>query len=205
MNATRRHDVRMLAAGAAAAVVLGVATTAALAFAVSSGPSTFPSPSRTRCAVPPLAGAVVKVTLTDMGAMMDHPRGPGPTMGDWGPGPHRGGRGMMRVFVTPGVVPHGTASLRAVNSGAWTHELIVMPLPAGQRIGQRPIGANGKVDETGSLGEASRACAAGTGDGITAGATGWTTLTLKPGRYELICNLPGHYAAGMYTELDVTG
>jgi len=27
---------------------------------------------------------------------------------------------------------------------------------------------------------------------------------LAAGRYELLCNLPGHYAAGMYTELDVT-
>jgi hypothetical protein len=31
----------------------------------------------------------------------------------------------------------------------------------------------------------------------------WVTLHLAPGRYELICNLPGHYAAGMFAELDV--
>jgi len=30
------------------------------------------------------------------------------------------------------------------------------------------------------------------------------TMVLKPGRYEVLCNLPGHYAAGMYAELDVT-
>ena len=41
-------------------------------------------------------------------------------------------------------------------------------------------------------------------DGIAPGAAGWVTLHLDPGRYELICNLPGHYAAGMYAELDVT-
>ncbi len=29
-------------------------------------------------------------------------------------------------------------------------------------------------------------------------------MTLQPGRYELVCNFPGHYTAGMYTELDVT-
>lgn len=29
-------------------------------------------------------------------------------------------------------------------------------------------------------------------------------VTLYPGRYELIRNLPGHYARGMYTELDVS-
>jgi len=27
---------------------------------------------------------------------------------------------------------------------------------------------------------------------------------LAPGRYELICNLPNHYADGMYQELVVT-
>jgi uncharacterized cupredoxin-like copper-binding protein len=37
-----------------------------------------------------------------------------------------------------------------------------------------------------------------------AGTTGWTTTTLPPGHYELICNIAGHYGAGMYTELDVT-
>ncbi len=31
-----------------------------------------------------------------------------------------------------------------------------------------------------------------------------TTLTLTPGRYELLCNIAGHYGSGMYTELDVT-
>lgn len=92
----------------------------------------------------------------------------------------------------------------AVNTGVRPHELVVLPLPAGQGIGQRPVGADRKIDETGSLGEASRTCGAGSGDGIAAGATGWTTLTLGPGRYELVCNLPGHYTSGMYTELDVT-
>ena len=29
------------------------------------------------------------------------------------------------------------------------------------------------------------------------------TLTLKPGHYSIICNLPGHYTGGMYTDLTV--
>ena len=41
-------------------------------------------------------------------------------------------------------------------------------------------------------------------EGIAAGSAGWVTLDLAPGRYELVCNLPGHYAAGMYTLLTVT-
>ena len=56
---------------------------------------------------------------------------------------------------------------------------------------------DGRVDETGSVGEGSRSCDAGAGDGLAAGSAGWTTLQLPAGRYELVCNLPGHYAAGM--------
>ena len=74
----------------------------------------------------------------------------------------------------------------------------------GQGVGQRPTGSDGKIDEAGSLGEASASCAAGDGDGVVPGVTGWTTLTLTAGRYELVCSYPGHYRAGMYAELDVT-
>ena len=37
-----------------------------------------------------------------------------------------------------------------------------------------------------------------------AGAVGWVTLTLTPGRYELLCNLANHYADGLNQELLVT-
>ncbi|MGI5518608.1 hypothetical protein [Streptomyces sp. CA-106131] len=40
--------------------------------------------------------------------------------------------------------------------------------------------------------------------GEASGAMAWSTVTVQPGRYELACDFPGHYAAGMYTELDVT-
>ncbi|MHB1235041.1 MAG: plastocyanin/azurin family copper-binding protein [Microbacteriaceae bacterium] len=36
------------------------------------------------------------------------------------------------------------------------------------------------------------------------GASSWVTLKLAPGRYEIVCNLPGHYSAGMYSELTVS-
>jgi len=45
---------------------------------------------------------------------------------------------------------------------------------------------------------------AGAGEGIVPGASGWVTVTLAPGQYELVCNLAGHYTAGMYTQLTVT-
>jgi uncharacterized cupredoxin-like copper-binding protein len=106
---------------------------------------------------------------------------------------------MMRVTATPAAVAPGVVSLRVTNTGYLRHELVVLPRSAGQQVGSRTPGADGKVDEAGSLGEASASC----GGGIAASSHGWVTLSLAPGRYELLCNLPGHYAGGMYTELDV--
>ncbi|MFI6926019.1 sulfocyanin-like copper-binding protein [Nonomuraea spiralis] len=134
------------------------------------------------------------VSLSEMGSGM------------MSPGPNPGSHGTrMRLTVTPSSVPAGKVSLRAYNAGALAHEVVVLPLPAGQTPGRRVTGSDGRVSETGSLGEASRTCGAGAGNGIAPGSTSWTTLTLRPGRYELLCNFPGHYAAGMYAELDVTG
>ena len=108
---------------------------------------------------------------------------------------------MLRAF--PARVSPGEVTFVAVNRGWRTHELVVMPLAAGERAGQRVPGSDGQVDEMGSLGEASASCVAGKGEGITVGTTGWLTLTLPPGRYELICNLRNHYANGMHQLLVV--
>ncbi|RDH78283.1 hypothetical protein DVS77_11960 [Mycolicibacterium moriokaense] len=113
------------------------------------------------------------------------------------------GMGMMRILAVPSTVRAGTVSLRVHNAGAITHEVAVLPLGADEYPGARAIGTDGKVDESASLGEASRTCGADSGDGVLAGATAWTTIRLAPGRYELLCNIAGHYGAGMYTELDV--
>ncbi|MEU9542731.1 sulfocyanin-like copper-binding protein [Streptomyces mirabilis] len=202
MTAKCRRRVWLTVAGALAALVLGLVTTATLAttgalrHAAPAGWAT----SGARCSPPALSGHLADVTVGDMmGAMMGGPHGHTPSAG---PGQH--GMGMMWLRATPSTVPAGTVSLRVFNAGALTHEVVVLPLPAGQAVGEWPIGAKGRIAETGSLGEASRTCAAGEGDGITSGAMAWTTLTLQPGRYELVCNLRGHYAAGMYTELSVT-
>jgi uncharacterized membrane protein len=138
--------------------------------------------STSACSVPSLPGSVVNVTLADMGGGM---------MG-----------GTMRVVAQPSVVPAGEVSFRVVNLGSLTHELVVLPLPPGG-AGSKAIGADGRVDEAGGLGEASATCGAGAGEGIGSRAAGWVTLRLAPGRYELLCNEPGHYAKGMYTVLDV--
>ncbi|MEV0492276.1 sulfocyanin-like copper-binding protein [Streptomyces atratus] len=195
MTTQRHRTLWLVIVGAAAAVVLGIATTALLA-TTSAHRATLP-PGWTipaaRCAAPALPGRAVDVTADDMApGMMSH-----------APGRHP--RAMMRLTAHPATIPAGTISLRVRNNGALTHEVLVIPLPAGKSVGDRPTGSDGRINETGSVGEASRNCHSGSGNGIIPGMTGWTTLTLHPGRYELVCNFPGHYAAGMYAELDVTG
>jgi uncharacterized cupredoxin-like copper-binding protein len=148
--------------------------------------------SRLACSTPSsLPGTTVYVMVGDMG--MTH------KMGGVAPlGQH------MMLRAVPPQVPAGQVSFVVGNMGWRTHELVVLPLEPGRGEGQRVPGANGKVDEAGSLGEASASCAAGSGEGITAGSVGWVTLNLPAGRYELVCNLRNHYANGMHQLLVVT-
>ncbi|WP_211177850.1 hypothetical protein [Pseudonocardia acidicola] len=118
-----------------------------------------------------------------------------------GPAP-MGARMLLRAV--PATVPAGQVSFVAENVGWRTHELVVLPLQPGYAAGRRVSGSDGKVDESGSLGEASASCAAGAGDGLASGTVGWISVTLPPGRYELVCNQPNHYIDGMRQELDVT-
>lgn len=142
------------------------------------------------CSAPTtLPGQHVTVILADMGAMM-------------GGSAMMGGRMMLRA--NPQTVQAGTVSLLATNHGTRTHELLVLPLTGDTPVGARVVGADRRITETTSLGEASNDCGPGAGEGIEPGGLSWLTLQLPTGRYELACNLPGHYTTGMYIELDVT-
>ena len=147
----------------------------------------------TSCSVPNLTGTVVNISLTNSG---------GPMMGGliMGGGVHGG---MMRLAADTTSVPHGAVSFVATNLGSVNHELVILSLPSDQIVGTRSLRADSTIDEATSIGEASNTCGSGTGEGIAPASSSWTTLTLAPGRYELACNLPGHYAAGMYTQLTV--
>ncbi len=112
--------------------------------------------------------------------------------------------GAMGLSTDRSTVPHGIVSVLVTNDGSVPHEVVILPLAGAQVVGARPFGGDARVDEAGSLGEASRSGGQGEGEGIAPGAVGWVTLTLAPGRYELVCNLPGHSVSGMYGERTVT-
>jgi uncharacterized cupredoxin-like copper-binding protein len=148
--------------------------------------------ARATCSPPrSLPGHVIDVTLADRG--MTRMMGGTAPMG-----------AQMTLRTSAATVSAGQISLVASNRGWRTHELVILKLAPGATAGRRVPASDGKVAETSSLGEASRSCGSRAGDGITSGSVGWTTLTLAPGRYELICNLPNHYTDGMYEQLIVT-
>jgi len=180
---TRRSAV-IASIGAVLALAVGVTAFVALV-SNSTGPTINNALGSASCSVPRLDGERVDVTISDAGdAMMSQ-------------------EPMMATITSdPTSVAVGRVSFVVYNNGALVHEMVVLPLPA-DGPGTRPTGANGKIDEAHSLGEASRSCAAGVGDGIAPDSIGWTTMTLKPGRYELVCDEPWHYAAGMFTVFTV--
>ncbi|MFN8173667.1 MAG: plastocyanin/azurin family copper-binding protein [Solirubrobacteraceae bacterium] len=88
----------------------------------------------------------------------------------------------------PAVVPSGRVRFVARNAGVSRHELVVIKtrrranaLGRGLTVPER--GARGEIEEFGP------------------GRTRSMTLRLAPGHYALICNLPGHYRAGMRADL----
>ncbi|NMM33665.1 MAG: hypothetical protein HHJ13_06650 [Phycicoccus sp.] len=199
MSGTRRPLlVGALAAAVIALVASGAVAVGALRGGVGPGGDGFLSGSHgflsgSQRKAPKLPGTVVNVSLRNMG---------GPMMG--GQGSTMMGRGGMALIADHATVPHGTVSFFVANDGSIDHEMVVLPLTDSQAVGTRPITGDGRVDEAGSLGEASKTNGEGAGEGIVAGASGWMTITLAPGHYELVCNLAGHYASGMFTELTVT-
>lgn len=203
MSAARRPLlVGALVAAVIALVASGAVAVGALRGGVGPGGNGFLSGSflsGSQRTAPNLPGTVVNVSLTDMG---------GPMMG--GQGTTMMGRGGMGLNADQATVPHGTVSFFVTNDGSIDHEMMVLPLADSQTAGTRPMGGDGRVDEAGSLGHASKTdgegagAGAGAGEGIVAGDSGWMTVTLAPGNYELACNLAGHYAAGMFTQITVT-
>jgi uncharacterized cupredoxin-like copper-binding protein len=90
----------------------------------------------------------------------------------------------------------GSVKISAPNVGATTHELVLVRTDLDPA--NLPTLANGEVDEEAleSPGEI---------PDVAAGSTATTTVDLKPGKYAVICNLPGHYGQGMYGSLTVSG
>jgi len=146
------------------------------------------------CSPPARSGTVAGFTTRDMGMG-------GGMMG----GPASRALGPMGFMPRAASVPSGQVTVVLRNAGTRPHELLVMPLAAGQSAGQRTVGSDDRISETGKVGEAQPVCPTDPGvDGTVPGGISQVTLTLAPGSYEIVCNLPGHYRAGMHATLTVS-
>jgi uncharacterized cupredoxin-like copper-binding protein len=96
----------------------------------------------------------------------------------------------FNVAPKPAQLASGPVTFNVSNGGTVKHEFVVIKTtkPASDLL------KNGRADETGNVGEIG---------GLDPGQTKTLKLDLKAGHYALICNLPGHYAAGQYADLTV--
>jgi len=89
-------------------------------------------------------------------------------------------------------VKSGDVTFAVTNHGTTEHEMVLIKTDAAPT--KLPF-ENGEASEDGSVGEVSD---------LPVGKTGTLKVHLDPGRYVMICNLPGHYQAGMATEFTVS-
>ncbi|MHB8575630.1 MAG: hypothetical protein ACYDCQ_09890 [Dehalococcoidia bacterium] len=92
----------------------------------------------------------------------------------------------------PASVASGKTTFKVTNAGSEKHEFVVLKTDTPQD--KLTPGADGTVSEDGKVNEL---------DPFSPNATKTLTLTLKPGKYILLCNLPGHYQRGIHAALTV--
>jgi uncharacterized cupredoxin-like copper-binding protein len=99
------------------------------------------------------------------------------------------------IQVSSSTIKAGDVNFAITNAGKMTHEFVVVQTDLG--FSQVPVTAEGTADEQELKGM-------GEVEDIEAGKSGDLKLSLPPGHYMLICNLPGHYASGMHADFVVT-
>jgi len=145
------------------------------------------------------AGTVVNVSLWDKGPNSMDMLGEGKMMG-FGMGMMAGKmkNEMMGISLDVQEVAAGDVTFEAVNNSKdFVHEMIIIPAPAsGKPLPYNKDMERVEEETAGSLGEVSE---------LDPGKKGALRVELKPGKYILLCNVPGHYALGMWTVINVTG
>ncbi|MDE2583357.1 MAG: hypothetical protein KGL52_17100 [Rhodospirillales bacterium] len=104
----------------------------------------------------------------------------------------------MEIVATPATVKAGPITFDIKNYSKYLeHEmLVVKPEPHGKPFPYNTKGnqiIESKIDKLEDSGD------------LQPGNKVVTHVTLKPGKYVLLCNEPGHYKAGMWTWLHVKG
>lgn len=88
----------------------------------------------------------------------------------------------------------GSVTFNVTNAGTIVHEFVVIDTDSA--AGSLTVGPDGTVSEEGLT-------VVNEIEDIAVGATPALTVTLAAGHYAVICNIAGHYAGGMHTDLQV--
>lgn len=109
--------------------------------------------------------------------------------------------GAMQIASEHATIKAGKVTFDVTNpaTNSMEHEMIVVRLTPDQIAKPTALPYDAKADKVvedsiADLGEVSE---------LKPGASGSLTVTLTPGVYMLLCNVAGHYKAGMYTLLHV--
>lgn len=144
-------------------------------------------------ATPVLAGQTVKVQLSDNGSDIDMSKGMGLGLGMGGDM----SKAPMFIKADRKTVKAGKVTFAVSNvSRALVHEVVISAIADENETMPYLNGENRVDEEHGShLGEVSE---------LEPGQSGALTINLKPGKYLLYCNIPQHFADGMWTTITVT-
>lgn len=140
------------------------------------------------------ASTVVEVELWDSGASAPMMQGIGIGMGVTA---DKMAKASMKIKLARSTVKAGEVTFRVTNTSKETvHEMVVVPI----KNVETPLPYNAdqeQIDEDAArhLGEVAE---------LDPGQSGALTLKLAPGKYALLCDVPGHYMNGMWVVLTVT-
>jgi uncharacterized cupredoxin-like copper-binding protein len=101
----------------------------------------------------------------------------------------------FELSVTPDTIAEGAVTLIASNDGPTTHEFELFS--GAQDVDLDALPVENDVADTAGLTLVDEI------EDVTPGSTAELNVTLEPGTYAVVCNLPEHYALGMHATLKV--
>ena len=103
----------------------------------------------------------------------------------------------FKIQATPATVKGGLVDFTVSNAGPSAHEFLIFR--ADQAPNALPTGSDGRVDESND--QITKVF--DSGDNIAPNGSKVFHAALTPGNYVMVCNLPGHYMAGMHEAFTV--
>ena len=97
----------------------------------------------------------------------------------------------FKISASPKSVSAGKVTFTARNTGDMEHELVI--IKTSKSASKLPV-SNNRASDKGEVGEI---------EDVAGGKSKKHSFNLKKGHYVLICNIPGHYKAGMRADFTV--